>query len=158
MQTSSIITTCFERWGGSEELWGRSIPTLQAAGYGITVYKDRIDRQHPRWRQLAEAGVRLGDLKMPKWQFLLQKVVRRLMGKSWSENQQLRWKFVRELRKKRPVLAIIAQGINFDGLDYAQDCLGEKIPFVIICQKAVEFYWPQPEQRPGMIKAYRYAL
>jgi glycosyltransferase involved in cell wall biosynthesis len=48
---------------------------------------------------------------------------------------------------------VIAQGINFDGLNYAQDCIAAGIPFVVICQKAVDFYWPQPDQRPGMIKA-----
>jgi glycosyltransferase involved in cell wall biosynthesis len=158
MQTIAIITKCIDPWGGSEELWSRSIPTLQVAGYGITVYKDRIDRQHPRWRQLAETGVRLRELQTPKWQYLLLKVVRGLQGKRWFGEELLRWKFVRKLRNDRPELVVIAQGINFDGLDYAQDCLAEKIPYVIICQKAVEFFWPQPEQRPGMIKAYRHAL
>jgi glycosyltransferase involved in cell wall biosynthesis len=158
MQTIAIITTCIEQWGGSEELWARSIPTLQTAGYGIVVYKDVINRQHPRWRQLAETGVRLSELRQPKWHFLLRKMMRRLLGKYWFEGQQLRLKFVRELRNDRPELVVIAQGINFDGLDLAQDCLAEKIPYVIICQKAVEFFWPQPDQRPGMIKAYRHAL
>jgi glycosyltransferase involved in cell wall biosynthesis len=158
MQTIGIITTCIEKWGGSEELWGKSIPTLQAAGYGITVYKDKIDQGHPRWRQLAASGVRLAEIKVPKWDYLLRKIARRFRGKYWFENQQLRLNFLRKLRKDKPHMVIIAQGINFDGLDYAQDCLAEKIPYVIICQKAVDFYWPQPGQRPGMIEAYRHAL
>jgi glycosyltransferase involved in cell wall biosynthesis len=158
MQSIAIITTCIEQWGGSEELWGRSIPGLQTAGIGVTVYKERIDRRHPRWAALAGSGVRLAELKTSQLNFLLRKTIRRLFGRYWSEGLQLRDRFVRRLREDRPALVVIAQGINFDGLDFAHACLDERIPYVIICQKAVEFFWPQPDQRPWMTEAYKGAL
>lgn len=153
MKTIAIISTCIEEWGGSEELWGRSIPILQAAGLGVNVYKDRINREHPRWAALAGSGVQLFDLQTPKWKFFARKALLRVQNRYWYENSELRRAFTRRLSADRPALVVIAQGINFDGLNYAQDCIAEGIPYVVICQKAVEFYWPQPDQRPGMIKA-----
>ena len=157
MPTIAIITTCLEDWGGSEELWARSIPALQAAGIGVVVYKDRINREHLRWTGLVKAGVGLRELHTPAWQFAARKVLLRLRGKYWYKGNQLRAAFTRQLQADRPALVVIAQGINFDGLDYAQECLAAGVPYVIICQKAVDFYWPQPDQRPGMIKAFLHA-
>jgi glycosyltransferase involved in cell wall biosynthesis len=153
MHTIAIISTCIEEWGGSEELWARSIPIVQASGLGVVVYKDRINRQHPRWAALARSGVGLWDLQTPKWQFFARKALLRMRKRYWYESSELRRAFTRRLVADRPVLVVIAQGINFDGLNYAQDCIAAGVPYVIICQKAVEFYWPQPDQRPGMIKA-----
>jgi glycosyltransferase involved in cell wall biosynthesis len=157
MPTIAIISTCIEEWGGSEELWGRSVPLLQAAGMKVVVYKDRINREHPRWVSLAGSGVELGEIGLSKWLFFARKAVLRPFGRYWYWSQQLRRNFTRRLRTDRPALVVIAQGINFDGLDYAQECLLEGIPYVVICQKAVEFFWPQPDQRPGMTKALQNA-
>jgi glycosyltransferase involved in cell wall biosynthesis len=38
-------------------------------------------------------------------------------------------------------------------LNFAQDCIAVGAPYVIIAQKAVDFFWPQPNQRPGMVRA-----
>jgi glycosyltransferase involved in cell wall biosynthesis len=154
MARIAIISTCIEEWGGSEELWGRSIPILQAAGLEVLVYKDRINRQHPRWAALARSGVGLFDLQGPKWKFFARKAVLRVRNQYWYESSELRRAFTRRLSVDRPALVVIAQGINFDGLNYAQDCIAAGVPYVIICQKAVDFYWPRPDQRPGMIKAF----
>jgi len=62
--------------------------------------------------------------------------------------------FVQNLKRFRPGLVIIAQGINFDGLIYAYQCLLLDIPYVIVSQKAVDFYWPETHDRPFMIKTY----
>jgi len=153
MPTVAIISTCIEEWGGSEELWGRSIPILQAAGLGVVIYKDRINRQHPRWAALARSGVGLHDLQGAKWRFFARKAFLRVQNRYWYESSELRRAFARRLAVDRPALVVIAQGINFDGLNYALDCIAAGVPYVIICQKAVDFYWPQPDQRPGMIKA-----
>jgi glycosyltransferase involved in cell wall biosynthesis len=153
MPTIAIITTCLEDWGGSEELWARSIPTLQAAGIGVIVYKDKINGGHPRWTALVKAGVGLRELRTPTWQFAAKKAWRRVRGRYWYKGNALRAAFTRQLQSDQPALVVIAQGINFDGLDYAQECLAAGVRYVVICQKAVDFYWPQPDQRPGMIRA-----
>lgn len=157
MPTIAIISTCIEEWGGSEELWGRSVPLLQAAGMKVVVYKDRISREHPRWVALARSGVELGEIGLTRWSFFARKALLRPLGRYWYWSQELRRNFTRRLRTDRPAMVVIAQGINFDGLDYAQECLQEGVPYVIICQKAVEFFWPQPDQRPGMTNALEQA-
>jgi len=51
-----------------------------------------------------------------------------------------------------PTLVIISQGINFDGLNLASQCLLLKIPYVIVSQKAVDFYWPSKSDRKHMLE------
>ncbi|HEY4334853.1 MAG TPA: glycosyltransferase family 4 protein, partial [Puia sp.] len=158
MHKIAIISTCIEEWGGSEELWGRSVAILQTSDIKVVVYKDRINRQHPRWVALAQSGVDLWDLQGPKWKFFARKAMLRMQKRYWYESSELRRAFSRRLSVDRPALVVIAQGINFDGLNYAQDCIAAGVPYVVICQKAVDFFWPQPDQRPGMIKALTQAL
>jgi glycosyltransferase involved in cell wall biosynthesis len=157
MPTVAIISTCIEEWGGSEELWARSIPLLQAAGLGVIVYKDRINREHPRWAALGRSGVGFRELRTPKWRYFARKAMLRARKRYWNLSNEFRREFRRQLLQDRPALVVIAQGINFDGLNYAQDCITVGFPYVIICQKAVDFYWPQPVERPGMIKAFIHA-
>ena len=57
-----IISSCFEEWGGSEELWARSIRLLQQKGLEIVVVKDRINKAHPKFVELSKAGVTLVDI------------------------------------------------------------------------------------------------
>ena len=154
MPTIAIISTCIEDWGGSEELWARSIPLLQAGGLNVVVYKERINREHPRWAALARGGVGLQELWTPKWQFLARKALLRTRKIYWLESSELRRAFSRRLRADRPALVVIAQGINFDGLKFAADCITEGIGFTVICQKAVDFFWPQADERPWMTKAF----
>ncbi|RZK24563.1 MAG: glycosyltransferase, partial [Flavobacterium sp.] len=40
----------------------------------------------------------------------------------------------------------------FDGLNLASQCLQLKIPYVIVSQKAVDFYWPSKSDRKDMLK------
>jgi glycosyltransferase involved in cell wall biosynthesis len=103
--------------------------------------------------ELAKKGVIFRELYTSQWMFLARKVYLRMRRQWWYENHELRRKLNRQLRRDRPDLVVIAQGINFDGLEYAQECLAAGIPYVVICQKAVDFYWPQPDQRPGMTRA-----
>jgi glycosyltransferase involved in cell wall biosynthesis len=89
--------------------------------------------------------------------FFARKAVLRTRGIFWYEKSELRRAFTRQLRADRPSLVVIAQGINFDGLHYAQESLAAGIPYVVICQKAVDFYWPQPDERPWMTRALTHA-
>src|SRR5699024_1453968 len=57
-----IFSSCNEDWGGSEELWGRSIPILHEKGIKVAVSKERLNFAHPKMKQLAEKGVTLPEL------------------------------------------------------------------------------------------------
>ena len=126
MRKIVIVSSCTEDWGGSEELWGRSIPPLQEAGYQISVVKYFINRAHPEFVKLAEKGVKLIEI-FPK-----RSIVRRVgakISKTFSDTA-LALKlsgpkpedfsnYIRIMETENPELVIISQGINFDGLKMA---------------------------------------
>jgi len=164
MRKIVIVSSCTEDWGGSEELWGRSIPPLQAAGFSISVVKYWINRQHPEFVKLAARNVGLIEI-FPK-----RSIPRRVVGKvSKIANQTaLALKliepqgedfsnYIKIMKGEAPELVIISQGINFDGLKMAYQCLLLKIPYVVISQKAVDFYWPHKDDRAFMLEALQKA-
>jgi glycosyltransferase involved in cell wall biosynthesis len=163
-----IISSCHEDWGGSEELWARTIPYFQLAGYGITVFKIRLNTQHKKYVELAKQGVVLENLEsefgllnsIKKPSLLLTKVFKRVLKMVKPDNTPYasdNYWVKKKLEKINPQFAIISQGINFDGLSLAYACLQLNIPYVLIAQKAVDFYWPTPFERPVMRKVYQQA-
>jgi len=151
----AIVTTCGEEWGGSEELWALSLPFLQARGCEVVVFKEKINRHHPRFAALARTGVGLQDLDTSS----LGASARRMALKIWRRwrpgrsAQPLHTAFTKGIRRYRPQLVVVAQGINFDGLAYAHLCREEGVPYIVVCQKAVEFYWPPAGDRAYMRRA-----
>lgn len=161
-----IFSCCIDAWGGSEELWARSIPYLLETNTDITLYKKKIDFDHPNIKSLAATGVHLketvpdGFIWRQRWRRIVRAVKRRT-SKSYSDYREGNISienFYRELRKIKPDLMVIAQGINFDGLIYARECLHFNIPYILIVQKAVDFYWPQPQDRNYMTACYQKAI
>lgn len=153
------IVSCVEDWGGSEELWARSIPYLHEYGYQTVLLKSRINKAHPEFIALAKMGVRLVELDPAT------SVLKRIFNKAIRASSKLAAElklsntypqelkvFKKAILKVAPSLVIIAQGINFDGLKLANECLTAGIPYVIISQKAVDFYWPSPNDRAMMLK------
>lgn len=154
-----IVTCCLDDWGGSEELWARSIPHLLTGGIQkIVVYKNQINEQHPEFAYLKSKQIKLRELS-PGLTFpekLFYKVIaiyERIIDKlniskyQWDKSAGNLFK---ALKADRPDLVLISQGINFDGLIYASQCLTLGIPYFIVCHKAVNFYWPNPVERTYM--------
>src|SRR3546814_626157 len=56
-QTVFIASAIMDAWGGSEELWVKSVPYLQCAGFKIVVCKHHIHREHRRIAALIDEGV-----------------------------------------------------------------------------------------------------
>lgn len=165
MQKIVIVSTCSEDWGGSEELWGRSVPILQEAGCEIAVVKYHVNRHHPKFVQLAETGVKLLDIfprqPIPKrvQKFIgsaIEKVAVALKLQPYKYEEDFSG-FIKILKEESPSMVIISQGINFDGLKLAYQCALLNIPYTTIAQKAVDFYWPQRHDRQLMLKALQQA-
>jgi glycosyltransferase involved in cell wall biosynthesis len=55
-------------------------------------------------------------------------------------------------------LVVVSQGANFDGLAYSDLCRISGRPYVIISQKATDFYWPSDKDRTVMRSAFQGAL
>ncbi|MGB8192142.1 MAG: glycosyltransferase family 4 protein [Chitinophagaceae bacterium] len=153
----AIVTNCCDDWGGSEELWARAIPYLLQEGFEITVLKDKINRKHPRYVELTQKGVKLKELDLLIKSSKPVRLVRKAVNKLRRIQNHLQARFEVFLGNRRPDLVVISQGINFDGLAYAYSCALRNIPYVIVSQKAVEFYWPPENERAFMTKAFREA-
>lgn len=160
MRKIIIVSTCSEDWGGSEELWGKSIPPLQTAGFEIAVVKYEINREHPQYVKLANNNVELIEI-FPK-KAISAKIKRKtadLFVKVAVNFKIIKPKgedfsnYIKIMRHQSPSLVIISQGINFDGLKLAYQCLRLNIPYVVIAQKAVDFYWPYITDRAMMLEA-----
>ncbi|HWW42407.1 glycosyltransferase family 4 protein [Pedobacter sp.] len=148
----ALFTCCIDDWGGSEELWAKSIPLLKDVL--VTVYKSRINQQHPEFIKLKTSGVILTELQ-PEISFIkksfrkINQLILKIATNRHLDDHAINM-FYRAIKSTQPDLVVIAQGINFDGLKYAYQCIQLNIPYVIIVQKAVEFYWPYPTDRTYM--------
>lgn len=165
MRKIVILSTSIDDWGGSEELWGRSVPYFQSAGFKITLIKPLMDRNHPQLKKLSDDGVKLLELnrensfgkKATKLisKFLLDvSIALKLIGYR-GENFK---KFKALIQQEKPSLVIVSQGINFDGLKLANECRLLDIPYVIVSQKAVDFYWPEQSDRGNMLLTLQKAI
>jgi len=160
-----IVSTCAEDWGGSEELWGRSVPLLQEAGFEVSVVKYHINSTHPEFIKLAERGVVFFEIFPRKaLRKRIQKTLLNLFEKVTLALQLSKPKpedfsnYIKIMKNESPALVIISQGINFDGLKLAFQCAKLNLPYVTIAQKAVDFYWPQKQDRAPMLTALQKAI
>lgn len=160
----AVISFCWDDWGGSEELWARSIPALQQSGHELTVLKDRINFSHPEFAKLTAKGVKLIEIDpaLP----LSEKIIKQ--STAFLRKAAVKFRLSpfepvsyaalkKHLINEKPDLVIFSQGINFDGLKYAYQCLLLGIPYVIVSQKAVDFYWPQQADRAHMLETLQKA-
>ena len=153
----AIVSTIEDNWGGSEELWAKSTPYFQIENYSISVLKRNVDFKHKRVVELQNKGIKF--IALSNTYNRLHKLcingyyrIRRSYYTSHS------YAFENFLKKKKPSVVIISQGVNFDGLYYGLLCMKHSIKYIIICHKAVDFYWPPKDERKYMIDVYKSAL
>ena len=157
-----IITACLDDWGGSEELWAKSIPYLKKEGIEqITLYKNRVNIDNEQFKNLLADGLKYREFDNSSSNYfkLIASKSKHVLGRiadklglaefSWNKSAKQISTF---LGKDKPDFAIISQGINFDGLSFAYECLKLNIPYIVVAHKAVEFYWPSSGDRDYMRK------
>lgn len=159
-----ILTCCLDDWGGSEELWAKSIPFLHTDYQDIYVFKNFHNLQHPAVKTLLRQGISFRNLNPSFHLFKRLKrqasfLINRIKDRNYHQepHHYLVEKFKKELIKIKPELVVISQGINFDGLHYAHLCVVLNIPYVIVSHKAVDFYWPHEKDRMFMKEAFNKA-
>lgn len=141
-----------EVWGGSEELWSLAALALARQGHGVSVYKPRIDGSEARLRALAALGCRVTDLRGPGW---VPRKARTAASLHWPAGRMLTERTLRAgLRKDRPDLVLISQGLNFDGWHVADICRRAGVPYAIVSQKADDLYWPHDSILEPLRAAY----
>jgi glycosyltransferase involved in cell wall biosynthesis len=130
----TMVSSCPELWGGSEELWSGAACVLAERGHSISCFKTALDDSHPRVRRLKSLYCAVRNLRrLP----LPQPLVTRF---------HLLWLAIR-LTARRPDLVIISQGDNYDGLHFGYLCRKLRIPYTLISQKATDHFWPPDKSR-----------
>ncbi|HYK04883.1 MAG TPA: glycosyltransferase [Thermoanaerobaculia bacterium] len=138
-------------WGGSEELWSAAAAELARKGRRVSVLKANVNRDEPRIRRLIELHCRISDLDQLR---IFSRFPRLRRAASMFITAQRLAQLTLEMKLFNPGLVVVSQGMNFDGLHYANACRRMKKPYVLIAQKAGDVYWPDDSVRARMRKVY----
>src|SRR5256714_125345 len=130
----TVVSTCPELWGGSEELWSGAACVLAEKGHSVSCFKTALDDSHPRVQRLKSLSCSVRKLRrLPLSQPLT------------TRSQML--SLALHLTARRPDLVVISQGDNYDGLHFGYLCRKLRIPYTLISQKATDHFWPPDKSR-----------
>ena len=130
----TIISSCSDLWGGSEELWSAAACALAESGHSVSCFKTGVDATHPSVRRLKSFTCTVRNLRQRNRAPVLIK---------YSHVLPL----AMHLSTRRPDLVIVSQGDNYDGLYLGYLCQKLRIPYTLICQKASDYLWPEDKLR-----------
>ena len=102
---------------------------------------------HPRWADLRDAGVGVGNFRVSTMDIAVPDAFRRFLpGRISNAVTRLRDRWLAcKLRLCNADLAVISQGQAYDGLypvNLPEICRLAGLPYVLICQKSSETDWP----------------
>ncbi|MDQ2772417.1 MAG: glycosyltransferase family 4 protein [Bacteroidota bacterium] len=153
----AIVSSCPEAWGGSEELWAGAAMVLLAAGHEVRIFKTNVDWEHARIGQLRAAGGLVTELEtVPALPARLRNRLRP-QQQQYTRRSLARQKLRQGLAEARPHLTLVSQGSNFDGIPLAAVCAELGLRFVLLAQKAVDFFYPPWYERAEIQAVYRKA-
>jgi glycosyltransferase involved in cell wall biosynthesis len=137
-----IVSSCPEAWGGSEELWAGTALHLTQAGHSVHVFKANVAVQHRRIVALRAAGCTVTELEQspPLTKRLLNRL--RPYHRQYSRPSLAQRVLRQGLQRLNPQLVLISQGSNYDGISLAEVCRELQLRFVLLAQKAVDFFFP----------------
>lgn len=157
-KTVVFFSSCLESWGGSEELWAQAAELLAERGYEIHIFKLSIDFEHPQIKRLLSLGCRITDLNE-----YLPSLGRRLWNRFLPHHSERTLpSYIKKVLGKRvdqlnPKLFVVSQGADFDGLPFIKRCPLERLPYVLIVQKAADELWANDEDRDWMKEIWQRA-
>ena len=133
-----VPTNPWTDWGGSEKLWAYSARhLLKENAIKIGVLIRRWESFNPILKDLLDASevFQFNDKRT-----ILKKSLAKVSGHAHSatDAEQI---FLRALKRFKPDLVVISQGINWDGLKWMEFCGKHNAPFVTISQAASEAAW-----------------
>ncbi|MDZ4113561.1 MAG: glycosyltransferase family 4 protein [Brevundimonas sp.] len=145
-----------DHWGGSEELWSRTAIHLARTGVEVSAYKRNFVQAPGPADELEGAGCRVVDLQPMSG---TSRTARRARAFIRPLDRHLHdFRITHDFKQRPPDLAVISQGLNYDGWQLAAICQRRGVPYVLISQKASDLYWPPDNCRDGFQAAYRHAL
>lgn len=155
----AFVSSCPEKWGGSEELWCGAAVHLARENHKVCAFKTNVDYQHTRIQLLESSGCSVSDLVKMRFPVPVRLVNRFLPYPFYyTEHKSRSIMLARQLKIFQPDLIVISQGENFDGIWYAEMCRTRGFPYALISQKVVEHQWPLDALRPVMQEVYKSAV
>lgn len=153
----AFVSSCTDFWGGSEELWAGVAHHFARAGHEARAFKTNVNRREQQVIKLESANCPVKDLHglPPKPLRLINRFLphdRQPLHKNYAQKS-----LDKALRSFQPDLTVVSQGINFDGAYLAEVCRRQKLPYVIVAQKAVDFLFPADEERALVREVYEAA-
>lgn len=144
----AVLSSCIEPWGGSEEMWWQAAMSLRARGHRVDVLKTKVPEEHPRIRALRASGCSVRDID--RTGFRVAAAATAILPESQEMVAERRQMIAAAaaLARRRPHVAIVSQGQNFDGHHLALACHYLRIPYILVSQKASETHWPADWARP----------
>ena len=130
----TVVSTCPELWGGSEELWSGAARVLAERGHRVSAFKTALDEAHPRIQRLKSLSCTVRNLRQLP-------LPRPLVTRSHLLT------LAAHLTAHRPDLVVVSQGDNHDGLHFGYLCRKLRIPYALISQKAADHFWPPDKSR-----------
>jgi glycosyltransferase involved in cell wall biosynthesis len=136
-------------WGGSEVLWYEAAELITLQGHSVTLCT-------PPWPKLpaplakakAEWGAHHYFDPSIQPRHLLMRMARRFRRSS-AESSKRRW-----LRQVRPVLLCLSNGNAYQGLEWMEAAMAEKVPFVTIAQAHADFLASTDSKADRLIEAF----
>jgi glycosyltransferase involved in cell wall biosynthesis len=133
----TVVSTCPDPWGGSEELWSGAACVLAERGHRVSAFKKALDESHPTIRRLKSLSCAVRNLR------------RLPLSQPLTTRSQL-LALAAHLTARRPNLVVVSQGDNHDGLHFGYLCRKLRVPYTLISQKATDHFWP-----PDAVRRYR---
>jgi glycosyltransferase involved in cell wall biosynthesis len=144
MRFAFISTMNGWQWGGSEELWSQAARLLKQAGHAVLASVPYWPRQADQVAHLALHGVRVETHASGH-----EGQVRRIWNKASFNTRRSH----EQLKRFHPDLAVISQGHNSGGFEWARICREAAIPYVIIVHCNSELWWFK-EQADDAVASY----
>ncbi|HEX5183061.1 MAG TPA: glycosyltransferase family 4 protein [Allosphingosinicella sp.] len=140
-------------WGGSEDLWSGTALRLAEQGHRVRFYKNILPRGIADLDRLhgVARGIELARFPLPP-----KRLYRRV--RRFARPLDIGWQaarlFLSLALRRRPDLAVISQGGNYDGWPLAAMCRRLGIDYALISHKASDLYWPVDAWRDWADRIY----
>jgi glycosyltransferase involved in cell wall biosynthesis len=143
-----IFSSIEDDFGGSEILWFDLAKNHLHNHFQVFVLKRKVNRSHPFIQELQKLGIHVIELSpdLGKDEF----------GDPISTDLNSAIKnYCIHLQVYNPDLVVINQGVNFDGLEFANSCRDLNYPYFIISHKAIDIFWPYEGDREVYSKVWQ---
>jgi glycosyltransferase involved in cell wall biosynthesis len=148
MRFAFVSTMYGYPWGGSEELWSQTASRLKEDGHDIQATVAHQAQPSQKVTSLAEQGIKLG---------MYPRFPHTYMSRLVNKLALRRRRIYRRLKRFNPDLAVISQGHNAGGFEWAKVCKEASIPYVLIVQSNSEHMWFQDSEIEEVVALYKAA-